>query len=477
MIGNSLKPLNVLCVVCYVIFMGFALDSNVVNALVFYISDENNPPVYITGKFETREVNQTGKKQEPIVAIQYRQTNTATAEELDIPNQSHQQAYTEEKVTQAKIRTKPELSEPEEPLPSAVDFIKAIEKNKWEYAILLDRYIVNYDPETYIVLTIRPELQRTLEDVFKKNSTRLGAGIIQDPSTGEVLALTSTHKNQILSIGSDKFTSDNWALKATFPVASIFKIIVAAAGIDSESLTANSRFRAWKKSQMTVWRAFATSHNGVFGHMARKAGQETLEKYAKAFGFNKNFFFDLPVGKSIAEMPTNSTRMGQAAAGLNRDFLVSPMHVASIVSTVLNRGRTMKPILVDYVVRKNRVIFRRQPFQLGQPIKLSTARDLYKMFYATTAIGTGRRGFGGYSDCPDLAKICGGKTGTLTGNSPNYLYTWFGGFTKATGRDLCIVLLAGQPNHTQTKASSIAGQLSYELWQQRNKQKDQVVSR
>ncbi|EKD84119.1 MAG: hypothetical protein ACD_39C00231G0001, partial [uncultured bacterium] len=60
----------------------------------------------------------------------------------------------------------------------------------------------------------------------------------------------------------------------------------------------------------------------------------------------------------------------------------------------------MKPYLVDYVVRGNQIVFRRKPFQLAQPIKVETAKDLYKMMYATTAVGTGKRGFGGYSRCP-----------------------------------------------------------------------------
>ena len=137
----------------------------------------------------------------------------------------------------------------------------------------------------------------------------------------------------------------------------------------------------------------------------------------------------------------------------------------------------MKPYLVDYVVQKGKVVFRRTPFQLAQPIKATTARDLYKMMYATTAVGTGKRGFGGFKACPDLSKICGGKTGTLTGASPNYLFTWFGGFTKATGRDLCIVTLAGQRNHSGIKASSIAGKISYELYMKKNEGKRTPVAK
>jgi cell division protein FtsI/penicillin-binding protein 2 len=265
-------------------------------------------------------------------------------------------------------------------------------------------------------------------------------------------------------------------LKATFPVASIFKIITASAGLDTGKITPNTRIRAWKKSYLKVWRAFARSHNGVFGRIARKAGKKIMNQYIDAFGFNKPFFFDLPVGKSLAKLPDNKWKMGQAAAGLNRDFVVSPMHVASIVSTVLNRGKMMKPYLVDYVVRSNKVIFRRQPFQIAEPIKAETAQNIYKMMYTTTAVGTGKKGFGGYRRCPDLHKMNGGKTGTLTGASPHYLFTWFGGFTKVMGRDLCFVTLVGQRNHRGTKAASIAGQIAYELYMERKKAKEERLA-
>ena len=382
-----------------------------------------------------------------------------------------------DEIKEVTIQKKTNNSSDDDTPASAKAYIDAIYKNKWEYAELSDRYIVNYDKDTYIVLTIRPGLQKMLENILAKYDTRISVGIIEDPFTGEILALASSHKNKVLSIEDDNFKTSNWAFKATFPVASIFKIITAAAGIDTGKITSNSNFLAYKKSYMKVWKAFASSHNGVFGSVAKKAGRETVNKYATAFGFNKNFFFDLPVGKSVCKLSTNKTQMGQDAAGLNKDFLVSPMHVASIVSTVLNRGKTLKPYLVDYVVRKGKIVFKRRPFQLAQPIKESTAREIYKMMYATTAVGTGKKGFGGYKKCPTLSKICGGKTGTLTGASPNYLYTWFGGFTKATGRDLCIVTLSGQKNHSGTKAASIAGQIAYELYMKRHENNTEVASK
>ena len=552
MLSRFLKPHNIICFLCYILFMWFAFNSKIVDALVLYVSEKNGKPVYVTKKKEYAAITGQDKNSRPILAIRYKtkSQNEETNEELNeqnslmsgledndgkdlddneednvaLPQNSEEEdspspnakaslativvpeeeeiklessiiklpqpeniEKEEEKklstknpideIKEVKIDKKKRESSSDDSTPaSAKAYIDAIYKMKWEYSEISDKYFVEYDPDTQIILTIRPGLQRMLENILAKYNTRISAAIIEDPYTGEILAIASSHKNKVLNIQDDAFKTNNWAFKATFPVASIFKIITASAGIDTGKITSNSNFLAYKKSYMKVWKAFASSHNGVFGSVAKKAGRETVKKYASAFGFNKNFFFDLPVGKSICSLSTNNVKMGQDAAGLNKDFLVSPMHVASIVSTVLNRGKTLKPYLVDYVERKGKVVFKRRPFQLAQPIKESTAREIYKMMYATTAVGTGKKGFGGYKKCPNLSKYCGGKTGTLTGDSPNYLYTWFGGFTKVTGRDLCIVTLSGQKDHSGTKAASIAGQIAYELYMKRHETSTEEVA-
>lgn len=147
-----------------------------------------------------------------------------------------------------------------------------------------------------------------------------------------------------------------------------------------------------------------------------------------------------------------------------------------MVSTVINNGRTLKPYLVDYVMRNDKVVFKRKPFMLGKPIKPETATLMHKMMYATTAVGTAKKGFGGYKTCPNLAKLCGGKTGTLTGAYPNYLFTWFGGFTKITGKMLTITTLVGQSDYSAVKAPSVAGQIAFELFKKaKNGKAEQIV--
>jgi len=257
----------------------------------------------------------------------------------------------------------------------------------------------------------------------------------------------------------------------------LFKIITASAGIEKRKVIPASSIKLGRRWKMCLWEAFAKSHNGVFGIVGRAVGWQVLQAYANAFGFNKPFYFDLPVEKSVAEIPANPFKLGEAAAGLNRNFEVSPIHVASIVSTVLNRGRQMKPYLVDYVMRGNKVIFRRKPFPVAQPISAWGALQIYEMMKTTTTHGTGKRGFNKFSDCPELARFCGGKTGTLTGTSPHLLITWFGGFTKTAGRDLCIVFMVGQPGQSQTRASTLAGRLAHDLFTGNNQSKTRMVLR
>lgn len=574
MISTSLRSLNIACIIGYLAFMGLAIDSSVVDALVFYVTDQNGQAVFSTGLVQSTPLPGGPAGASSLVALQFRSqpttaptagngpaatptptagTPAATApatsdeerpEEIaliehqgttdsfsapDPDPQAHDEADAEDAegegegegtipltpAAQATAPTPvqptvdpqrhpaalaPRLSPPAQPgtvvptsapapstlplapaipsrlaevtvpaaeageNPSILTLLKALPERPWTYNPMLDRFVVRYDADTTIVLTLRPSLQAQVEKLFAANSCKLGAAIIQDPTTGAVLAMTSFDGWHALSPSSPEFRTNNWALQPTFPIASIFKIITAAAGLDKRKVTPASSIKLGRKWRMTLWEAFAKSHNGVFGIVGRSVGRQVLQAYANAFGFNKPFYFDLPVGVSQAELPANSVKLGEAAAGLNRNFEISPIHVASIISAVLNRGRQMKPYLVDYVLRGNRVIFRRKPFPIAQPMSAKAAQQIYEMMKTTTTHGTGKRGFSKFPDCPNLAQLCGGKTGTLTGANPHLLFTWFGGFTRTAGRDLSIVFLVGQPGMSRTRASTLAGRFAHELY-------------
>lgn len=349
-------------------------------------------------------------------------------------------------------------------IPSITSILKSILSKRWVYNAALDRYTVRLDKDLVVVLTIRPNLQMLLENLFENTNCKIGCAIIQDPYTGAILAMTSYENGKRpLSPDNIEFIKNNWALRSNLPVASLFKIITAAAGIEKAGFSYNSSIKVGKKWSLSLWEAFAKSHNTAFGVVGKKVGKETLQKYANSFGFNRPFFFDLPVEQSIAEIPYESIKLAHAAAGLYRDFEISPIHAITIISTVVNSGKMMKPYLVDYILKGNQVIFRRKPFQLGQPISRDTANQIYEMMKTTLTHGTGKRGFSKFENYEELSNICGGKTGTLTGKKPKLLITWFGGYTKFINHDISILFMVGQQGFNHLKAADLAGRFTHTI--------------
>ena len=101
----------------------------------------------------------------------------------------------------------------------------------------------------------------------------MAVGIIQDLIQAKY-HISPKHKNLVTGILKMTINPITGHF-CRFPAASIFKIITSAAGIDSGKLTPNSNFISEQKRYMKVWKAFAASHNGVFGRMARQIGRET----------------------------------------------------------------------------------------------------------------------------------------------------------------------------------------------------------
>ncbi|MBI3038685.1 hypothetical protein HYY75_06510 [bacterium] len=560
---SSTKPISYLCIIGYLLFMSLAIDSSILDALIFYVSEKDGKPLYKTGKIVLKPLAKEKGDPSRIVAIQFQGKESRVASELSSSSTKVQSSetksfpglekqvgshisssgpvldgYANEKkpiekpgipgltaqersrnlerlgvskkspIVQTSKIVKPVpaqalgvksdlmLSSTQEKLapslsPSSIvsketnqdvpkistsnsgfvggkvsilSLIKSIPERPWVYNSALDRFVVKYDSETDLVLTIRPALQRALETLFNRFSCKIGAAIIEDPVTGAVFAMTSFDGHRAISPSDRDFSMNNWALKATFPVASLFKIITASAGFERKLVTPSSRFKVGKKATIEFWRAFATSHNGVFGAVGRAVGANILQNFANSFGFNKPFYFDLPVSQSVGVVPDKAGLVGQTAAGLNKNVEISPIHVSSIISTILTNGKLMKPYLVETVVHRGKVVFRRKPFQLGQPISSTTAATIHEMMRMTITHGTGRKGFNMYKDVPELAHLCGGKTGTLTGLDPKLLFTWFGGFTKAAGRELSLVVLVGGGQGRGVKATNLAGRFSHDLY-------------
>ena len=77
--------------------------------------------------------------------------------------------------------------------------------------------------------TIDPDWQAAVATVLEKYNPDYAAFIALDPETGEIVALVNHQRRGI--------QDENLAVRATYPAASVFKIITAAAVLDLDKAT------------------------------------------------------------------------------------------------------------------------------------------------------------------------------------------------------------------------------------------------
>jgi len=291
-----------------------------------------------------------------------------------------------------------------------------------------------------IIYTVDPVLQASVDEVFRKHRPPFSAFIALDPMTGRILALADYS-------GENSDNGGVWR-RATYPAASVFKIITAASALEKGVLNYDSsvsfrgnqyRLGPGKINNSSKWdqqthfdEALGKSNNVVFGRVASKlVGPETLRQYSQAFGFNQLLPFDFPLESSKANIPDESYELARCGAGFG-GVTLNPLHGAMIAACIGNGGTMMRPYLIETVRNKEgEAFYQARAEVLAQPISAKTAMDLNRMMRRTVEDGTASKIFHRYGK--DLVKriTVSGKTGSLSGDNPPGLYDWFVGFAPA----------------------------------------------
>jgi cell division protein FtsI/penicillin-binding protein 2 len=262
-----------------------------------------------------------------------------------------------------------------------------------------------------------------------------------DPATGRILSM----------VGYDKTDPSNNPCLDNFPAASVFKIVTAAAavekcGFNSDStLEFNGRKHTLYKSQLknrtnkytnhiSFRKSFAQSVNPVFGKIgAHQLGKQELEKYARAFGFNRRIDFEIPVEPSFVSISAEPYRLAEIASGFNRETTLSPLHGALLASTILNHGRLIEPTIIDQIIDdRGEVMYRGRLAPIHQAISPEATEVMNTLMKATVKSGTAKKAFRGYRRDRILSRLnIGGKTGSIASRKiPHVRYDWFVGFAE-----------------------------------------------
>ncbi len=300
-------------------------------------------------------------------------------------------------------------------------------------------------------LTLNPRLQEFATDLLARHKVPWGTIVAIEPASGKVRALAG--HSEVSPMRGHELVS-----QSTFPAASLFKIITAAAAVETSGVTAdtNVRYRGGMytlnkhnylpnpktdKTQMKLSTALGKSCNPAFARIAlNNLSVEVLTQYAANFGFMKNITADFPVSPSTISLKQDRYELARTAAGFGSAYM-SPVHAAAMTAALGNKGLMMQPYIVDMVVDKSGRIKVHKGIQvLDQIVLESTADEVIRMMKATTTEGTGVKQFKTAS--PQLKKISiASKTGTLSGSNPKGRYYWFVAAAPAHNPTLAIASL------------------------------------
>lgn len=325
------------------------------------------------------------------------------------------------------------------------------------------RYPVNVEYATHDGLT------QEMTGLLKQYKPDYGAFVALDATTGRILTLISYSEDE-------QFKDKNLALRATFPSASVFKVVTAAAAISERRMNAGSivsfngrphtlyRRNIFKETtnrwttHMTLKDAFARSVNAVFGKLGVFiVGPTELKSYAEKFGFNRKLLSDIPVEEGKASITEDPWEIAEAASGYTRQNTMSPLQGALIAAAIANDGKLMEPYIVSNLKNADgELVYQGGPRLSSVVIDENSAREMKVLMHETIASGTSRGAFRGFKKGPLGDIEVGGKTGSLSGADPAGRYDWFVGYGVSGSHRLAIASLVISKKYWKVKSSYLA---------------------
>ncbi len=339
-----------------------------------------------------------------------------------------------------------------------------------EFSSILDELTGREQEGNDIVTNLDAEAQRTaLADLEEAG---FGAVVAIEPSTGAVEVMASNKPydpNRVpyelsdLNRNTIKTPLLNRATQGLYPPGSTFKVVTAAAGLESGAITPETTIDAPGTLEVegqplnndfsedfgpiALDTALTNSVNTWFGQLGQELGNDRLFETMEKFGFNSTPPIDLPddevyesgvYGEDGPLTVRDPVDLARVAIGQER-LLATPLQMAMVAAGVANGGRLMKPQIWKRVIDPDgRVTDRLDPSEYSQPISAEAAAQLTTAMEGVVSEGTGTNaaipgvqvaGKTGTAETPGN-KACGG------GSDENQ--AWFIGFAPADDPQIAI---------------------------------------
>jgi penicillin-binding protein 2 len=254
------------------------------------------------------------------------------------------------------------------------------------------------EPGFNIYLTIDKDLQMLAESSLKNGA---GAIVAMNPMTGEVLTMASSpsfnpndfakgmdEKGWKQLISNLRFPLQNRVISGQYPPGSLFKIIVAIAGLEEGVIDPDEKvfcggsysfggrlYRDWKEEghgYVDLHRALVESCDVYFYKMGQKIGIDTIARYAKSLGLGSKTNLQLGDEKE-GLIPNRAWKLRRwhvpwqegetLSVSVGQSFvLITPIQIVRFVSALFNGGVLFKPQVTKWVEREDKEkIFKFKP--------------------------------------------------------------------------------------------------------------------
>jgi penicillin-binding protein 2 len=352
-----------------------------------------------------------------------------------------------------------------------------------------------------LYLTIDARLQKIAEDLLGPES---GAIVALDPRSGDILAMASrpafdpntlsrelTGKQWVEIVQDEGRPLNNRASQGQYPPGSTFKVMMAAAALESNTVTPSSTvycnggyqfgrrlYHDWKAGghgPVDLKKALIHSCDVYFYTVGQRMGIDTIASFGHQFGLGEETGVELP-SERIGIMPSSAWKQkaknepwlpGETiSASIGQGYVtVTPLQMASLIGTVANDGMTYRPRLVRSIM--DRDTGRLQELEAVEKNRLKIKPEYLKLIKEALAgvvtEGTATR-------AKSTLVTIAGKTGTAqtaalrTGpekDIPKKLrdHAWFVAFAPVENPRIAVAVLAEHMGHGGSAAAPLAKEL------------------
>jgi peptidoglycan glycosyltransferase len=291
----------------------------------------------------------------------------------------------------------------------------------------------------------------------------------------------SSHNASDIQTNYDELNADpdqpllNRPLAMTLPPGSTFKLVTAAAALESGKYSANSELPGpnqinlpgtdvqlgnWNDKACgpgdvtTLQRALEISCNTAFAWLGMELGADAISEQAKKFGFESEFA--VPMTAAVSRFPVDPNKPQTAMSAIGQfDVRATALQMALVAAGIANDGVVMKPYLVSQILGPDLTVLQNtNPSAFGRAMSVENSKILRDMMVGVVANGTA-------SKARISGIAVGGKTGTAENAPGEPAHAWFVGLAPSESPKIAIaVVLQNGGGATEVSGNSLAAPIA-----------------